>query len=98
VNAAQILTADLEKRRGGRVLRGVRFLVNLVAMALGGGGDVVADVDLVVRRRDTGREVMRTPADVGDPEILVHRVRRDLEEKTVAEFVAEWRLPEDTSA
>jgi hypothetical protein len=98
VNAAQILTADLEKRRGGPLLRGARLLINLVAMAVGGSPDVVADVDLVIRRRDTGREVMRTPADVGDPEILVHRVRRDLEEKTVEEFVAEWRLPEDTSA
>ncbi|RWZ46206.1 hypothetical protein ELQ90_15660 [Labedella phragmitis] len=98
MNAAQILTADLEKRRGGRLLRGVRLLINLVAMAVGGSPDVVADVDLVVRRRDTGREIMRTPADVGDPEILVHRVRRDLEEKTVEEFVAEWRLPEDTAA
>lgn len=98
MNAAQILTADLEERRGGRLLRGVRLLINLAAMAVGSSPDVVADVDLVVRRRDTGREVMRTPADVGDPEILVHRVRRDLEEKTVEEFIAEWRLPEDTAA
>lgn len=97
MNAAQILSADLEQRRGGRLLRGVRFLVNLVGMAVG-GLDVVADVDLVVRRRDTGREIMRTPANVGDPEILVHRVRRDLEEKTVEEFIAEWRLPNGTTA
>lgn len=98
MKAGQILSADLEQRRGSRWARGVRFLVNLVAMAVGGGPDVVADVDLVVRRRDTGREIMRTPADVGDPEILVHRVRLDLEEKSVEEFLAEWRLPGDTAA
>lgn len=94
MNAAEHLTADLEDRRGNRIVKSARLLVNLVFMAVGGGHDTVADLDLVVRRRDSGREVMRTAADVGDPEILLHQVRRDLESKTVEEFVAEWRLPD----
>jgi hypothetical protein len=98
MNAAEHLTADLEERRGNRLVKGARLVANLALMATGAGLDNIADVDLVVRRRDTGREVMRTPADVGDPEILIHRVRRDLESKTVAEFVAEWRLPDDAAS
>jgi hypothetical protein len=94
MNASEYLTADLEKRRGNPVVRGFRTLVNVVVAASGGGGDLLADVDLVVRRRDTGREILRTAADVGEPELLLHTVRRDLETKTVEEFVAEWRLPD----
>ncbi|PSL37649.1 hypothetical protein CLV49_1256 [Labedella gwakjiensis] len=98
MNAAEHLTADLEERRGNRVVKGARFLANLVLAGAGAGLDNIADVDLVVRRRDSGREVLRTPADMGDPEFLLHQVRRDLESKTVEEFVAEWRLPDTPSA
>jgi hypothetical protein len=98
MTAAEHLTADLEVRRGNRFVKGMRFLANLAFMAVGASPDIAADTDLVVRRRDTGREVMRTPADVGDPEILVYQVRRDLESKTVEEFVAEWRLPDDAAS
>lgn len=97
MNAAEHLTADLEERRGNRVVKGARFLANLVLAGAGAGLDNIADVDLVVRRRDSGREVLRTPADMGDPEFLLHQVRRDLESKTVEEFVAEWRLPDTPS-
>lgn len=48
--------------------------------------------DLVVTRRDTGREVLRTIADVADPGDLLTEVERDLATKTVEEFVAEWRV------
>jgi hypothetical protein len=98
VTAAEYLTADLEERRGNRVVKGARLLANLVLAAVGAGHDNVADVDLVVRRRDSGREVIRTAADVGEPEFLLHQVRRDLESKTVEEFVAEWTLPDDAPA
>ena len=93
--AATHLTADLEPRRGSRIVRGVRTVANLALMAVGAGHDTVAEVDLVVRRRDSGREVLRTAVDVGDAEILLLQVRRDLESKTVEGFVSEWRLPED---
>jgi hypothetical protein len=98
MNAAEYLTADLEERTGNRLVKSARFVANLALMAVGAGLDNIADVDLVVRRKGTGREVMRTPADIGDPEILLHQVRRDLESKTVEEFVAEWKLPEDFAA
>ena len=50
--------------------------------------------DLVVIRTATGKEVMRTPADVADPQHLLDTVEDDLETKTVAEFIAEWRVIE----
>lgn len=50
--------------------------------------------DLVVTRRDTGREVMRTIADIADPEHLLEQVNADLESKTVEEFFSEWRVSE----
>jgi hypothetical protein len=55
-------------------------------------GDVEVDADLVIRRRAGGAEVLRTAADVGDPHVLLDTVRRDLETKTVEEFIREWRV------
>jgi len=51
--------------------------------------------DLVVTRIDGGATVMRTPADLGDPEVLLDQVRLDLEQKTVSEFFAEWRISQE---
>ncbi len=50
--------------------------------------------DLVVTRKDTGREVMRTIADIADPEHLLEQVNEDLATKTVEEFFSEWRVLE----
>jgi hypothetical protein len=50
--------------------------------------------DLVVTRRDTGREVMRTVADIADPAHLLEQVNADLESKTIEEFFSEWRVVE----
>lgn len=69
-----------------------RILGSLV-LAVFGITDAPSLSDLVVRRRDTGAEVLRTRADLGDPERLLLQVQEDLRTKTVAEFVAEWRLP-----
>ncbi|QYF73974.1 hypothetical protein [Cryobacterium sp. PAMC25264] len=55
-------------------------------------GDVEVDADLVIRRRAGGVEVLRTAADVGDPHVLLDTVCRDLETKTVEEFIREWRV------
>jgi hypothetical protein len=54
-------------------------------------GEIPTNVDLVVYRRDTGAEIMRTPADVGSPDFLLDQVNADLKAKTVTEFLAEWR-------
>lgn len=83
------LEATLEPHRA----RGWRRLAHYAGVALSVvTGDIPSLSDLVVRRRDTGAEVLRTKADVGDPELLLAQVRRDLREKTVTEFAAEWRL------
>ena len=50
--------------------------------------------DLVVTRRGSGAEVLRTTADLGDPAALLETVRADLDSKTVEEFVREWRVVE----
>jgi len=55
-------------------------------------GQLATMHDLVVYRRDSGAEVMRTPADVGSPDMLLDQVNADLASKTVAEFLSEWRL------
>ncbi|BDI22276.1 hypothetical protein L3i23_10520 [Herbiconiux sp. L3-i23] len=57
-----------------------------------GEGDDVGTYDLVVERLDSGREVIRTRADIGDPHHLLGQVELDLETKSVEEFLAEWRV------
>jgi hypothetical protein len=52
-----------------------------------------SSIDLVVRRLDDGTEIIRTPADLGDPDTLLATARQDLARMTVDEFVAEWKMP-----
>ena len=54
-------------------------------------------VDLVVRRKEDGAELIRTPADIGAPESLLTAARADLEAMTVEEFKREWRMPSGKS-
>jgi hypothetical protein len=61
-------------------------------------GDVATMSDLVVYRRESGAEIMRTPADVGSHEFLLDQVNADLASKSVAEFLSEWRLDVDPEA
>jgi hypothetical protein len=88
--ASEHLTAALEQPGGTPLRRRARQLWAVVRAVT---GDHDVEADLVVRRRDTGAEVLRTAADVGDPQFLLEQVRRDLAEKTVEEFVSEWRAP-----
>jgi hypothetical protein len=80
--AADHLRAELRLTRAGR-LRAV------IDAALGGG--MITVYDLVVVRLDSGAVVIRTPADVGDPHHLLGQVELDLETKSTAEFLEEWR-------
>lgn len=80
--AAEHLRAELRPKR----FAGLRLLIDT---ALGGG--MIAVHDLVVTRLDTGAEVVRTSADVADPHHLLGQVELDLETKTTAEFLEEWR-------
>ena len=96
--AAAHLSAELEETLVSAPRRALRWIGALASAALGDGIDA-PDVDLVVRRRESGAEVLRTHADMGSPELLLARVRADLEEKTVEEFVVEWRiLPRDDAS
>ena len=90
--AEQPLEATLEPHRADGWQRLTHYGGALVALA---SGEMPNLSDLVVRRRDTGAEVIRTKADVGDPQLLLAQVRRDLREMTVTEFAAEWRPPAD---
>ncbi len=91
--AINYLNAELveRKERGWDLARRVA----LTAVGAMFTGDLPATHDLVVYRRDTGAEIIRTPADLGSPEFLLQQVLDDLELKTVAEFIEEWRLPDD---
>jgi hypothetical protein len=52
-----------------------------------------SQVDLVVRRRDDGTEIIRTPADLGSPDTLLAAAIADLKTMSVDEFIAEWKMP-----
>lgn len=88
------LSVDLEITRVGVVRKVLRWFGAFLEAAFG-SIPTAPDLDLVVRRIDSGAEVLRTHADVGPPENLLAQVRTDLATKTVAEFVADWRLIDD---
>ncbi|WP_166867668.1 MULTISPECIES: hypothetical protein [unclassified Salinibacterium] len=92
--AHQHLTVDLEATRVGVPRKVARWLGAALEAALGSLPSA-PDVDLVVRRIDSGAEILRTHADTGSPEALLAQARADLATKTVADFVAEWRLIDD---
>jgi hypothetical protein len=92
--AAEVLEAVLEPGPRRPVQRAVRAL-GTVALAVVGGDveELGREAQLVVRRIDTGREVLRTDAgSLADADRLLQRVRLDLETRSVRDFVAEWRL------
>ncbi|GAB3617057.1 hypothetical protein GCM10027416_16140 [Okibacterium endophyticum] len=93
--AASFLNAHIEERRGNVFQKGARWVVAAVsAAAFGDVWGVGSTVDLVVTRRATGVEVIRTPAGhVEEADLLLRQVRADLATKTVEEFVSEWHLP-----
>lgn len=91
-SASNYLRAELLPRRLSgwpRVAYWARMVVGAML------GETPTSADLVAYRRESGAEVMRTPADVGSPEILLAQVAEDLRSKTVTEFLAEWRLDVD---
>lgn len=93
--AAVHLTAALEESGASLPRKALRWAGAAIEAALGSPPDA-PDVDLVVRRIDTGAEVLRTHADVGSPEQLLVQVRADLASMSVTEFVEEWRDPRPT--
>jgi len=92
--AAEVLEAWLEVGPRRPVREAVRAIGALALAVVGGdGGDLGRESDLVVRRIDTGREVLRTNAgSLSEADLLLQRVRLDLETRSVRDFVAEWRI------
>ena len=93
VAALHLRAALVEREFPGRLNKAKFYLGSALAGLL--SADPPASHDLVVTRITTGREVMRTHADVLEPGLLLDQVRADLESKTVREFFVEWKLPED---
>ena len=93
-HADQHLTVDLEPSQVGVPRKVMRWMGAALEAAFGSIPSS-PDLDLVVRRIDTGAEVLRTHADIGSPENLLAQVRADLATKTVTEFIAEWRVIDD---
>jgi hypothetical protein len=93
--AAEVLEASLETGPRRPVRRAVRAIGALALAVVGAGDadDLAPESDLVVRRLDTGREVLRTNAgSLAEADLLLQRVRLDLETRSVRDFVADWRL------
>ncbi|WP_010205515.1 hypothetical protein [Salinibacterium sp. PAMC 21357] len=93
--AADHLEVRIEKRLGHPVRHAARFAAELVGSVLMGDTSPRGPgADLVVVRRATGVEIIRTPVDsVEEADQLLRVVRRDLDEKSVLEFTAEWHEP-----
>jgi hypothetical protein len=49
--------------------------------------------DLVIRRKNDGKVIVRTPADLGSPDALLKTVQGDLGRMTADEFLVEWKMP-----
>jgi hypothetical protein len=89
--ASTTLIVSLEPRRDGALGKVLRFVGHFLS-TITGTADLSPDADLVVRRRSTGVEVHRTPADTGDPERILDTAKNDLEALTEEEFFAEWSI------
>ena len=92
--AAAHLDAALAARRGGALAKTARAAATFaLAIVTGDSVSGPSETDLVVSRRDTGNEVLRVSAgSLEEADRLLATVRDDLRSKTVAEFVAEWRV------
>ena len=49
--------------------------------------------DLVIRRKNDGKVIVRTPADLGSPDAMLKTVQGDLHRMTADEFFEEWKMP-----
>lgn len=93
--AAEYLEAELVPRRSGPLAKATRSVVSIIAgMVAGDLESGPSSIDLLVTRRETGNEVLRVSAgSLTEADRLLMQVRRDLETKSVSEFIHEWRLP-----
>ncbi|WP_136697381.1 hypothetical protein [Geodermatophilus dictyosporus] len=89
--ASDVLTADLEPRPGGPVRHWVRVAGAFAAEMAQGLVPAPTVLDVVVRRRDDGTEVLRVPGE--DPSAhLLSAVRDELAAVEPEEFLARWSV------
>jgi hypothetical protein len=89
--AADVFTADLRPRPGGRVLHGARIAAAFASQLAMGLLPSPSVHDVVVTRRDDGSEVLREPA--GDPTVagdLLAQIRAELASTDPDSFLQEW--------
>ena len=89
--AADVYTATLQPRSGGRLVRSARLLAAFAAELAWGLLPQPSLSDVVVTRRADGAEVVRVSA--GDPTVpgeMLGLVQRHLAELSPAAFLAEW--------
>jgi hypothetical protein len=91
--AADVLEARLEPGPRRPLRRAVRAAGAILFAVVGAEvSDLGREAQLVVRRIDTGREVLRTDAgNLVEADQLLQRARLELETRTVRDFVADWR-------
>ncbi|MCZ2847954.1 hypothetical protein [Modestobacter sp. VKM Ac-2978] len=95
VRAAEVYEATLQPRPGGRVLRSARLAAAFVSELAWGLVPGPSLHDVVVTRRADGAEVLRVWAgDPMDPGDMLAQVRRQLAERSPADFLAEWGADE----
>lgn len=91
--ASLYLEAALVPRHGTTVTKAARTVLTIAVGLL--TNDLEAGpsaIELVVRRRSTGNVILRVVAGTpSEADALLAKVRRDLAEKSVSDFVADWR-------
>ncbi|GAA1927462.1 hypothetical protein GCM10009775_19480 [Microbacterium aoyamense] len=98
--ASLYLDAAILPKHGSVGAKALRTLATLAAGLMTNDLESGPSVlDLVVTRRESGNEVLRVSAGtVQESDRLLARVRHDLDTKSVADFIAEWRAPDSDSA
>jgi hypothetical protein len=95
--AAEVFTADLRPRPGGRLRHRIRLAGAVLSELLLELIPSPSVHDVVVTRRDDGTEVLRVPA--GEPlragELLA-QIRDELDRLDAEEFLASWSEPAPT--
>ena len=90
--ASTALAAELVPTSRPKVLVFLRWVLSFVSAFFFGAGPEWKGTDVVVRRTDTGRDVLRMGGmDVEEADRLIALVRADLDTHTVESFLDEWR-------
>jgi hypothetical protein len=94
--ASLYLEAAILPRKGSMGAKALRSIASIAAGLMTNDLESGPSVlDLVVTRRDSGNEVLRVSAGtLKESDRLLVQVRNDLDAKSVADFVADWRTPD----